>query len=80
LPTPSAAKRRIGVSPIEISQHAFGHWLSPGDSKPATYGRFKTSHPEARSSYHFFMLVQEFNARPAARLTTPGSWFIAVVV
>lgn len=24
--------------------------LSPGDSKPASYGRFKTSHPEVRSS------------------------------
>src|SRR6266705_5360457 len=32
--------------------------LSPGESKPATYGRFKTSHPEARTSYHFFILAQ----------------------
>jgi hypothetical protein len=32
--------------------------VSPGGSKPATYGRFKTSHPEARTSYHLFDLVQ----------------------
>jgi len=32
--------------------------LSPGGSKPATYGRFKTSHSEARTSYHLFDLVQ----------------------
>ena len=36
-------------------------FLSPGGSKPATYGRFKTSHPEARASYHLFGLVQAEN-------------------
>jgi len=32
--------------------------LSPGGSKPATYGRFKPSRSEVRTSYHLFDLVQ----------------------
>jgi hypothetical protein len=32
--------------------------LSPGGSKPATYGRIKTSHSEAGSSYQFIHLLQ----------------------
>ena len=44
--------------------------VSPGGSKPASYGRFKTSHSEVRGSYQFIHLLQSQNA--SFRRSLPG--------
>jgi hypothetical protein len=41
-----------------VSGQPISRTVSPGGSKPATYGRFKTSHSEARTSYQLMRLVQ----------------------
>jgi hypothetical protein len=41
-------------------------------------GRFKTSHSEARSPYHFFILTQEVYARRAANVILAAFWVMVV--